>query len=71
MSNLSATSRCSLSRNMKYKNSAGSAINNPAAVVTKVKLIDFGVARHLDEEGSLAMTRLGAVLGRQHGFDLH
>jgi serine/threonine protein kinase len=30
---------------------------------TRVKLIDFGVARHLHEEGSLAMTRQGAVLG--------
>lgn len=30
---------------------------------TRVKLIDFGVARHLDEAGSLAMTREGAVLG--------
>lgn len=29
----------------------------------RLKLIDFGIARHLDEEGSLAMTRQGAVLG--------
>lgn len=38
-------------------------VDGPAAVVSKVKLIDFGVARHLDEEGSLAMTRVGAILG--------
>lgn len=30
---------------------------------TRVKLIDFGVARHEDESRSLAMTREGAVLG--------
>lgn len=29
----------------------------------RIKLLDFGVARHLDEEGSLAMTREGAILG--------
>jgi serine/threonine protein kinase len=36
-----------------------SAIGQPP----RLKLIDFGIARHLDEEGSLAMTRQGAVLG--------
>lgn len=30
---------------------------------SRVKLIDFGVARHVDEAGSLAMTRQGAILG--------
>ncbi len=30
---------------------------------TRVKLIDFGVARHLEEAGSMAMTREGTVLG--------
>jgi len=34
-----------------------------ATATSRVKLIDFGVARHVDEEGSLAMTRQGAVLG--------
>ncbi len=29
----------------------------------RIKLIDFGIARHLDETESLAMTRHGAVLG--------
>jgi serine/threonine protein kinase len=29
----------------------------------QIKLIDFGVARHLDEQGSLAMTRQGAMMG--------
>jgi serine/threonine protein kinase len=35
----------------------------PSSGPMRVRLIDFGVARHLDEEGSLAMTRQGAVLG--------
>jgi serine/threonine protein kinase len=35
----------------------------PTSGPLRVRLIDFGVARHLDEEGSLAMTRQGAVLG--------
>lgn len=35
----------------------------PSSGPLRVRLIDFGVARHLDEEGSLAMTRQGAVLG--------
>lgn len=30
---------------------------------SRTKLIDFGVARHVDEAGSLAMTRQGAILG--------
>jgi serine/threonine protein kinase len=38
-------------------------VDGAAAAVSKTKLIDFGVARHLEEEGSLAMTRVGAVLG--------
>jgi eukaryotic-like serine/threonine-protein kinase len=33
------------------------------AAPSRVKLIDFGVARHVDEAGSLAMTRQGAILG--------
>jgi serine/threonine protein kinase len=34
-----------------------------AGAVGSIKLIDFGIARHVDEVGSLAMTRRGAVLG--------
>ena len=35
----------------------------PAARGMQVKLIDFGIARHLEETESLALTRRGAVLG--------
>ncbi len=35
----------------------------PISGVPRVRLIDFGVARHLEEVGSLAMTREGALLG--------
>jgi len=38
-------------------------VEGAARTGSRVKLIDFGVARHLDEAGSLAMTREGAVLG--------
>jgi len=36
---------------------------SPPGAAPRVKLIDFGIARHLDEQGSLAMTRQGAVMG--------
>jgi serine/threonine protein kinase len=38
-------------------------VTSPLGSPPRMKLIDFGIARHLDEQGSLAMTRQGAVMG--------
>lgn len=52
--------------NMIFLDAASSVAGSAADVrpgAARIKLIDFGIARHHDETASLAMTREGAVLG--------
>ena len=48
--------------NMIFLDAAASVADVPAGAA-RIKLIDFGIARHHEETASLAMTREGAVLG--------
>ncbi len=50
-------------RDLKPENLIVVDVVAPPDSGTRVKLIDFGIARHFDESESLALTREGAVLG--------